>query len=517
MNKPTQSDSILAASYVDGELSPSEVTAVEERIRSDAQFAEIVSLLREQSDAFKVLPRFEPAADLADRTLQASVDQVQAIIGHWPVDETQPANEVAAVTTSSSGNWKSIAALAMSLAGLLALTMTLWPDSLGQPAGDGVVASKDADSPDGSSMDQVAQQAPSMAMKKSAAGVDAEHDDQKAMPFGKGAPAGLGQLAMDDDDTNLPKSDASADAHFKSEVDMSDGVEGAIAQRAIPKVQQFSGTPAVAAAKPQQNLLPAVEQIWMVNPDITAEAIGKTLASNEIAIAGTSSASGAGMGGPGGQFAKQAIAPGNSVDAFYIAATPGQMKKALVELSGSADIALFQVPGAPAGGQIADAIEKQFKKETADASAVQQQSLPERIEPPPYGALAQQLVARNLPRSFPAMPVPPILSPEQDAEIARSMKAAPAARSKVPAPQDSASGSGPGVAARADESESAIDLAKSQSASGKPPVSHFDQYFDVADEQLRTYLILVRQTEGMSRAAASPVTGDASEAEVEVP
>ena len=80
MNKPTQSDSILAASFVDGELSPAEATAVEDRIKSDADFAAIVSMLREQSDAFKLLPKFEPAGDLAERTLQVSVDQVKAIM-----------------------------------------------------------------------------------------------------------------------------------------------------------------------------------------------------------------------------------------------------------------------------------------------------------------------------------------------------------------------------------------------------------------------------------------------------
>ncbi len=520
MNKPTQSDSILAASYVDGELSSADVATVEARIKSDTEFASVVEHLRLQSEAFRALPKFEPASDLAERTLQASVDQVKAIMGHWPVEEGEPACDVVAVSKYEGSNWKSIAALVMSLAGLLFLAVNLWPDSVGSSSSDTVASNE------GTSVEDSISKAPTSSAGKltiDAAGENSDMDSFAEVTGGaKGDLAGLGQqVAIGGAAPEEMEAEASQPSAPMANQSM--GKRARKSSQAPIEVQSavpFSGTPVQVADKAESGTLPAVAQIWMVNPDVSAKDIGKALAANQITFVGAS-ASGTkpavdlggfgGIGGGGGGFTRPAIsaASENSVDALYIAATPGQMKEALVELSGSADISLFEVPGAPVGNQIASAVQQQFQSKSGGEDSVQSQrqsSLPERIEPPQKTALAQQLVARNLPRSLPVTPVPPILSADLDEEIARSMGTAANSRGKSEQP--------PAVDAPSLPAQPKQDLAGSDKEAPrgklkKATATPYDRYFDVTDQRLQTYLILVRKDRDL------PEASEATDASVE--
>jgi len=86
MSNLPQSDLILAGRFVDGDLPAHEATQAEARIVKDATFAAAVEQIRNQSFLLGKLPKFKPSDDLADRTLQASLDQVKAIMGAWPIE-----------------------------------------------------------------------------------------------------------------------------------------------------------------------------------------------------------------------------------------------------------------------------------------------------------------------------------------------------------------------------------------------------------------------------------------------
>lgn len=490
-NKISQSDHILAASFVDGELSPAEVSRVESRINSDQEFASVVADLRQQSAAFKSLPIYQPASDLADRTLQASVDQVQAIMGHWPgTDEEADSDRDLVPARASQSNWKSVAALIVSLAGLALLALTYWPQAFEKSPSFAGVASHDAVSE----------------------------------PKAESMPAELDGVARKDAADEIELSETEESAAQVVEADM-EGMQLESAptmegkSTGLPAIASFSGTPATPNRSKEVTVANKnVAQIWWVHTDESSDEIGNVLASNRIQVnsfksadtamkksASSRSASGKsdlankfGFGAPADKAnSVEGSLPDtpDGVEAYYIAATPVQMKRALVELSGRADIALFEVPKSNSENPFADEIEKQFQKKgqnqgtsfgtsadlaVDDSNGVEMadpfesesdqfnSDLPSAIEAPQSRALAQKLVARSLPRSAPSAPrlsfdsaqsagssskpaprfnqqLPPLPSSDMDEEIAEAIaKSKAIEKSKLIPPQDSAVAGGGG-------------------------------------------------------------------------
>ena len=566
MSELSQSDLILAGGYIDGELSDEQCAVVESRLKTDAEFSKAVVELQRQSSILKRLPKFRPSEELADQTLQASIDQVQAIMGKWPFESSSnedgkvllehsadgdsadgdSANWTSANRDSVNGdsfNWRSFAALAATLAGVLFLGAMLWPK---QDLGTNVAMSPETEV--GRNDDGIIAAAPAADL--------AMRDSGTVKTDVRSADEGLAEEGLSEEGLVMKG---------KSPPSMKGGVsESDVASKLPPMRSGFSGT-RMRVGKPQDaspGSAVAVDQVWFVNqpgatPDVAA--INKVLASNSIAFKPAADSVGSGFGVGGGLQASSATNDSqdssSDVEAFYVAATPGQMKLALTQLSNNADISMFEVP--QNGLQIADAAERQFQKSMplAAAESVKQQAMPEpdsnvqlesmpnRIESPgTTNALAQQLVNRSLPRnSMPSGPVPPILesgmefadgaemdgstddaadsasevagldkskkpdfarpSPEKSKPAITSKRANAMAQADTPS-QD------PTVPANAVPANAAVPSASSaqmgmgmgvggnnQQGTGvvdPNSTAYFDRHLDDSDKQLRQYLILIR-------------------------
>jgi len=203
MSNLSQSDLILAGRFVDGDLPAHEAAQAESRIAKDADFAAAVEQIRDQSALLGRLPGFTPPEDLADRTLQASMDQVKAFMGAWPIESDVEKVAVAAGnSTSKPFDWKSTATLIASLAGVFVIGMMLWKNS--QPDSDlamseiPAVASSKAGLDDDSDGDFMSEQSLSQsdAIEMEASPIPATGADEIQLPmitkgapsFGKGVP-----------------------------------------------------------------------------------------------------------------------------------------------------------------------------------------------------------------------------------------------------------------------------------------------------------------------------------------
>ena len=149
MSHLPQSDWILAGRFVDRDLPSAEAARVESRMANDPQFAAAVETLRQQSDLFRGLPTFKPSTDLKERTVQASLDQVKAIMGAWPIEETDQVSSVSAAPSANSFDWKSTVALVASLAGVFLIGSMLWTSQM-KPQNGNVAMTTDAAEPVGS-------------------------------------------------------------------------------------------------------------------------------------------------------------------------------------------------------------------------------------------------------------------------------------------------------------------------------------------------------------------------------
>jgi len=495
MSNLPQSDWILAGRFVDGDLPAREAAAAESRIKSDTEFAAAVEEIRAQSSLMSGLPNFKPSEDLADRTLQASLDQVKAIMGVWPIE--QSANTVtppAKQTSSDSFDWKSTAALVASLAGVLVVGAMLWQNN--QPSSSNVA------------MSEVAAEAPmERVMHEKVASV--EMDDSAIADAGnfesssKGAPNAAPPMYV------AGKGDASKGSGLPGKT--ADANEIAKVQ-APPQQQALSGTPMKQTmgkrTRPKLDLAvnssAPVDQIWYISQDINAsrESVCDVLNLNRIQVQR--------------DVPKQAQpATQESVEAFYVAATPKQMKLAMSQLSNNANIEMIQLPNGM-NSPIADAIEQQFAQsktsEFADAIKAAKPNMPLAFPIPATQAMAQQLYSNPLPRNMLSTgPVPPIvdsgspidgLTQSKEANIpkveiasnARAKKSAtPGANSRG---ADGGAGFG-GLANTAEEEEptASADLQAQQSLQAAMPApqdAELGKYLDESDEQLRQYLILVR-------------------------
>ncbi len=487
MSNLQQSDLILAGRYVDGDLPVHEVAAAESRIASDADFAAAVEQIRGQSSLMKGLPTFKPSEDLAERTLQASIDQVKAVVGAWPVESEDKTVAPVSSLPTSSFDWKSTVALAASLAGVFLIGNMLWQNWNGSES--------------------------NMAMSESSAPpvtADAVPDSTHMKSAGMFAEE---RVDADEPLEQIAKKESPSKARAKGAVEIGDQVaqRAPVSRNRMPEFA-LSGTPmknapaaptasdAELAANAVTNTSAPIEQIWCVSQDssVSKNAVGEILQLNRIEVKID-------------EQQKGLPTPADAIEAFYVAATPGQMKLAMAQISNTADIEMIQLPRGT-DSPIADAIQQQFtQSQSTFGSRIDQQvdsTLPERLQPPAANALAQNLVANPLPRSMPPLgPVPPILKSGMPINgltegaasgLAMTPRAKSASRAGVPAPAQTtndAGGAGLGNGlAESDEEMADVAPAKSQQQSiVKPQQSaEFDKYLDDSDQQLRQYLILVR-------------------------
>ena len=441
MSNLPQSDWILAGRFVDGDLSSAETAQAESRIANDVQFAAAVDEIRQQSNLFSQLPTFKPAEDLQERTLQGSLDQVRAIMGVWPPEESNPTATTVSKTSSDSFDWKSAAALVASLAGVVLIGSMLWPRSL--PTGDSNVAMETTAPADNKKHDA--------SKFKGAESDDDGEDDDAAIALDDPS------LGKDEFADSLPPSvfpskpgsygfdSKSAKKEIaKKDLQMRSAKGGGLMPQTDPAIEDaefgpFSGTPMKAnfAATPAEkgpelafNTSAPVDQIWCVNQDrnISRETVSQILGLNEIKVQREKPPS-------------SVYTNAEPVEAFYVAATRQQMMLAMSQISNNADIEMIQLPNS-VNSPIADAIAQQFTGSNlpdapnAAAEESQQDKAP-RFRKKESQALAQQLFTNSIPRNFvPLGPAPPILNPdslvldddnEADLGVANSLAKQPSA------------------------------------------------------------------------------------------
>lgn len=390
MSNLQQSDLILAGRYVDGDLPAQEVAAVESRIGSDSEFSAVVDRIRHQSTALNLLPQFKPSDDLADRTLQASMDQVRAIMGAWPIEDADSKPIPKSELPLNNSDWKSTIALIASLAGVVMLGMILWQNNNGSDSGNS-----------GTAMQQPF---------KTDSGLD-DREFESASPKGKESvdPAKENLADMQAKSVNAPtaqKPDLPESENRRQVADRSQagsnrkgsgggnsgaGIMGTPAKLTTPNVAVFNNQPANVA------------QIWCVNPDqsVPKNAVCEILQSNKIDV----------------RLEEKNQLTSNAFDAYYVAATPSQMKQVLTEISNEANIEMFPLPQRP-DSLIADAIQQQFQQSrgsTEEQIASQQPldaNVPEKLVLPTSNALAQQLKPNWVPKAQPPLDPPPIVQSE---------------------------------------------------------------------------------------------------------
>ena len=458
MSNLSQSDLILAGRFVDGDLPAHEAAQAESRIAKDADFAAAVEQIRDQSSLLGRLPKFKASDDLADRTLQASMDQVKAIMGAWPIENDGDVSKSTINPEASikSFDWKSTAALIASLAGVFMIGTMLWQNS--QPDSDlamseiPAVASSKAGLDDDSDGDFMPEQSLSQsdAIEMEASPIPATGADEVQLPMiTKGAPSfGKG----------------------------------------VPPEVAFSGTPMTSQSKTSQqaispnalaltNASSPVSQIWCVRQDSTASknSVSDILKLNRIAVQREEQPP-----------AKQ---PSDVVEAFYVAATPTQMNLAMSQISNNADIEMIEIPSG-VNSPIADAINKE--------------NMPPSFEP--TQALAQQLVSNSFPRNFSPGPVPPILKSGEiddldvpsggmggmsEGDLAAPAPAARSSSARSSAGSRQATQKRNLPAGKAMVDASPVQRQTARSALPDQQQAQLNQFND-APNQLKQYLILVR-------------------------
>lgn len=534
MSNLPQSDWILAGRFVDHDLSSAEAAQTESRIATDPQFAAAVEELRHQSNLFSDLPNFKPTDDLKERTVQASLDQVKAFMGAWPIEQRNElsgdsGSASASAAATNSFDWKSAAALVASLAGVLIIGTMLWPSH--STTHDANVAMESA---------PVEADAVESTVRHDEA---SKNDDADSTLLGhsKGGPS-LKQKAVDQfADTKPGPTPPLSKAFPKSAnvpaVDRAIANEDIIRERAgprtvnprkmakvrgnqqLPEMGPMFGTPMKKSKvlSPGQQELAAnsnapIEQIWCVHQDrdVSREAVSQILNLNEIKVQREQP--------PSSVYANK-----EPVEAFYVAATQQQMMLAMSQISNNADVEMIQLPSS-INSPIADAIAQQFAGAgagvgdgiaTAEAAPQEQAVVPPRFREPESQALAQQLFANSIPRNFvPSGPVPPILNSsdlsnldlndldfksESDAEPMSDRMSKPGGRADIDIANQSPSEKS--LALEADE-EPALGAAAEGLAGGAAAQQAQRQSQSVANElkkleedagnQLRQYLILVR-------------------------
>lgn len=477
MSNLSQSDLILAGRFVDGDLPAHDAAQAEARIAKDADFAAAVEQIRDQRSLLGRLPKFAPPEDLADRTLQASMDQVKAIMGAWPIESDIEKVTVAAGSgdsTSKPFDWKSTAALIASLAGVFMIGTMLWQQN------------------NQSASDLAMNETPTASSK---AGFDDDDDSMLVQSPGK-----LESVEMDSAAESIAADEVQPSSVVARNARDYKGAFGA------PGVA-LSGTP-MTPRKPAQttaatNASSPVSQIWCVRQDSTAskDSVSEILKLNRIAVRSEEQ--------------PPAEQPADIVEAFYVAATPTQMNLAMSQISNNADIEMIKIPTG-ADSPITDAILQQYTQSNAvpkadnAAPTLNKENMPSSFEP--TQALAQQLVSNAFPRNFSLGPVPPILKSGDQID---GLDKAPggigendiaAVAPKAPSASKSGAGFGSRVARKKmpaaeamPDAEAMVDAAAVQqqrqtlkSTLSARQQAQLDQYINDDPNQLKQYLILVR-------------------------
>jgi len=394
MSNLAQSDWILAERFVDGDLPAAEAAQVESRIASDAEFAAAVEETRRQSSLFSALPNFKPPEDLRDRTLQGSLDQVKAIMGAWPME-----NSSGTVTPARAEkfDWKSTLALVASLAGVLVIGTMLWRGPVSEPG----VAMDDSAGPSFKSSASASKEThfepeespPAAATMEPKFAAKAPSMPQSQSPFSKKY-----------DDAEAPAVGAQAKKFV--------GKGGPIPEHSLPPIGPIIGTPMKKPSKSRSlgqdraaatalNLSAPVEQIWCVSQDrtVSKDTVSQILNLNRIKVQREKQP-------------KSAYSITEPVEAFYVAATPKQIMLAMSQISNNADIEMIQLPNT-SNSPIADVIANQFANSDVFADKNEQKKqadMPAQFKEPASQALAQQLYSNKLPRNFvPSDSIPPTL------------------------------------------------------------------------------------------------------------
>ena len=487
MSNLPQSDWILAGRYVDGDLSTRESTEAESRIKSDAAFAAAVEEIRTQSSLISRLPRFEPSDDLADRTLQTSLDQVQAIMGAWPVESTTGLGNSSSSSADSSFDWKSAAAVVTALAGCLVIGAMLWQNNT----------------------------IPSDVARKAtvaAAPVEISNKDVAVAARSKSgdlvAPQGIGLAELESAEADTMGGMQEGAMQRVAPIELPGAFSGTPVQRSVAKQSKpgdaRSGDAKSSVGLAAVNASAPVNQIWYVSQDSNASksAVCDVLMQNRIQVQR--------------EVRKQVQAPATAeaVEAFYVAATPKQMKLAMSQLSNNADIEMIQLPGE--NSPIADAIEQQYAKSSPAAlvDEAEQANMPQQFPRPETQALAQQLYSNYVPRNIsPPGPVPPILNSDSQIDGLTESDEAARFQSKIASntnqaqkqsiPPKAAFGKGSGgggfggAIADADKAELNEKSDRGSQAAqiainARTQLAELGKYLDESDGQLRQYLILVR-------------------------
>ena len=499
MSNLSQSDLILAGRFVDGDLPAHEAAQAEVRIAKDADFAAAVEQLRDQSALLGRLPEFTPSSDLADRTLQASMDQVKAIMGAWPIESNDQKVSVPQAADKTF-DWKSTAALLASLAGLVVVGAMLLQNNIG---GESNVAMSEPTMSAAAPIERTENRT----LKKGAPGIEGEMDAVAEQSF-----------AADDGMQKAPsKSNRSSIQSEQSLNKLAEQIANASPNAVPGQGVALSGTPMRPAPAARQqsrskmaNQSPAnastpVSQIWYVSQDSTASKadVCDILNSNQIAV----------------QREEAPQSAPDAVEAFYVAATPKQLKLALSQISNNADIAMIEIP--IVNSPIADAIQKQYTQSKVDTESNAGVS-PNRNLPPNFQrslAMGQQLFSNRVPRGIPG-PVPPILESDELKGLDSAINPAELAmdsNAKVIAPPASKGGagfggagggmgmggmskSGRGIGTENATPKKQVTKLRQQAQKSIPPTAQQAELDKLLDDsvQLQQYLILVRGGEKKS-------------------
>jgi len=403
MSNLSQSDLILAGRFVDGDLPAHEAARAKARISRDADFAAAVEQIRDQSSLLGRLPKFKPADDLADRTLQASMDQVKAIMGAWPIESESEKTTVTPSESAKPFDWKSTAALVASLAGVFMVGVMLWQNNF---SGDSNMAMSESPAMPVASRGRVDDMA-----KKSSSPLTVEPDMADAME--DAAEPSFAASQMQKQSKSASKGDQTFPEAAPREITANAFQGNGVALSGTPMTPKAISPARQTMSNEIAKDSALVSQIWYVNQDSTASKgfVGDVLISNQIAVQRE-------------EMPQPDQAP-DVVEAFYVAATPNQMKLAMSQISNNADIEMIEIPSVT-NALIADAIQQQYTQQAVIPKANTSASLNTNA-PPNFQrsqALGQQLVSNALPRGLPG-PVPPIL--ESGAEIERLEKATNAA------------------------------------------------------------------------------------------
>ena len=446
MSNQPHSNEQLASLLIDGRLTGADLASANERLASDTEFADEVAALRAQRELFATLPKFRTPADFSDRALEASVDQVRAIVGELNFYQSQSVESAYAGSVtpgsterSSAYTWRTAIMAVASLAGMILLTLFVFPQAFNVPGTVASLKKSNDDSNNGSvKMDGVpdapaATESVDDVIQDDEESIDSSFEDMVSRGKGGGGRGGFGGRGGGGGfggggdalvDSQLKKQIAEGGVRARSgDFNENEVIVKEEADRNQLATNQahtlpgaFSGTP-MKLPSPTINSktqAPSVEQIWYVdmnNFDQPLESVGKVLLTNDIQVQLDNQMKNAGQ-------SFQVKKLDQPFEALYVNATQSQMKQALISLSGQAEISSMPLAlNAPNAATSVDIVGVQRADANVEAPIVQQQgsSVPESIKFNDRNkSLAQQLVRTPLNRSQ-SWVVPPIPSSDDPA------------------------------------------------------------------------------------------------------